>query len=106
MNNLETRKNLQNLDFRAAEIPTLPSERLRQRHLILRRIEPKPKPRPDARQDDRLVKRFEHSQKNAINGLENVYNRHSQRTNQLLMDLHIQMTKNGFGHYRPKTTDE
>jgi len=85
----------------ASEIPTLPSERLRQRHLILRRIEPKPKPRPDARHDDRLVKRFEHSQKNAINGLENVYNRHSQRTNQLLMDLHIQMTKNGFGQYRP-----
>ena len=94
-------KNLSNRDFRASEIPTLPSERLRQRHLILRRIEPKPKPRPDARHDDRLVKRFEHSQKNAINGLENVYNRHSQRTNQLLMDLHIQMTKNGFGQYRP-----
>jgi len=51
---------------------------------------------------DTLVRRFEQNQKSTMSGIENIYSRHGQRTNQLLMDLHIQMTKNGYGQYRPK----
>ena len=42
------------------------------------------------------------NQKSTMSGIENIYSRHGQRTTQLLMDLHIQMTKNGYGQYRPK----
>merc|ERR1711935_859217 len=51
---------------------------------------------------DTLARRFDQNQKSTMSGIEGIYSRHGQRTSQLLMDLHIQMTKSGYGQYRPK----
>lgn len=84
-------------DGDATDVTTKPSTRS---VLHFRRIPDRVRPGESSR--DSMTRKFEKNQKCAINSLENVYHRHGQRTSQLLMDLTIQMTNNGYGQYRPK----
>ncbi|CAG5087014.1 Oidioi.mRNA.OKI2018_I69.PAR.g11437.t1.cds [Oikopleura dioica] len=51
---------------------------------------------------DTFTRNFDKLEKNALQGVEKIYQAHQSRAQQLLIDLQISMAKNGYGKYRPQ----